>query len=80
MIPTDKVSLENANVVYKLQKMEQLSLIENTMTVLETISITTSYTKAMEFILEHPGYFVVPHAIVLEEEPLDAGQVTLAGI
>lgn len=80
MIHTDKVSVASTNVVYKLQKMEQLSLSESTMTVLETISITTSYTKAMEVILEHPGYFVVPHAIVHEEEPLDGSQVPLTGI
>lgn len=72
MIDTDKEGFEGVHVVYKLQKLEKLSFLENCMTVLETISITTSYTKAMEVILEHPSYFIVPHAIVQKEEPLDA--------
>ncbi len=80
MIQTHNESHERAHIVYKLQKLERLSLRESSLTVLETISITTSYTKAMEVMLEHPSYFVVPHAIVQQKRPLSTSRVTLSGI
>lgn len=61
----------DAYIVYKLQTLNELYIKEKLMIVLETISITTSYTQAIEMVLDNPSYFLVPHTVRIEKEPFD---------
>ncbi len=54
-------------VIYKLQRLNKLEFKESSLTVLETISMTTSYTKAMEIVMENPTYFLVPHTVHMHD-------------
>jgi hypothetical protein len=59
---------QGSGVIYKVLKARHLRIKERQMVVLETVSMTTSYARAMEVLLDDPACLLVQHFVRCKEK------------